>query len=114
MRTKGIAAVLVPSVTLLAAENKAPAKNPSPTMKTIAYHDSDIIPISAQVHYATLVEIQGDEVITIALGDTDHWDENHHANTVFVVPKKPGIKTDLIVIGKKRAYTFTLTEISDL
>ena len=116
------AGLLLPSVALLAADPAAPVppppaaasiKDPSSTMKTVSYHDSDIVPIAAQVHYATLVEIQDDDVIAIALGDTDSWDENHHANTVFVKPKKTGIKTDLIVIGQKRAYTFTLTEISD-
>jgi type IV secretory pathway VirB9-like protein len=57
-----------------AAEEKVLAGDPSTTSRTVSYHDTDIVPISTQIRFTTLVELPKEEsILEVTCGDKEYW-----------------------------------------
>jgi type IV secretion system protein VirB9 len=97
-----------------AADVKVLAGDPSTVSRTVQYHDTDIIPISTEVRFNTLIELPKEEsILEVTCGDKDYWPVNWTGNLAYVKPAKPGSRTNLnLITASGNVYSFLATEVS--
>lgn len=97
-----------------AAEVKVLAQDPNTISRTVNYHDTDIVPISTEVRFTTLIELPKEEsILEVTCGDKEYWPVNWTANLAYVKPAKPASKTNInLITASGNVYSFLATEVS--
>jgi type IV secretory pathway VirB9-like protein len=97
-----------------AADVKTIAGDPSIVSRTVAYHDTDIVPISTEVRFTTLIELPKEEsILEVTCGDKEFWPVNWTGNLAYVKPAKAGGRTNInLITASGNVYSFLATEIS--
>jgi type IV secretory pathway VirB9-like protein len=87
---------------------------PNTTSRTVEYHATDIVPISTEIRFTTLIMLPPSEsILEVTCGDKEFWPVNWNANLAYIKPAKPGSKTNLnLIVASGNVYSFLLTEIS--
>ncbi len=100
---------------LLTATFAASAPAQTVASRTVAYHNSDIVPIKAKLKYTTLLVMPPSEkIMEAATGDKDFWVIDVVGNFCFVHPAKAGLSTNLnLITDKGNIYSFTLRDVTD-
>src|ERR1700727_1522403 len=98
----------------VAADMKVLAGDPSTVSRTVTYHDTDIIPISTEVRFTTLIELPKEEsILEVTCGDKEYWPVNWTGNLAYVKPAKPGGRTNInLITASGNVYSFLAIEIS--
>ena len=96
------------------ADVKVLASDPSTVSRTVNYHDTDIIPISTEVRFTTLIELPKEEsILEVTCGDKEYWPVNWTGNLAYVKPAKPGSRTNInLITASGNVYSFLATEVS--
>lgn len=104
----------IPCVPGSAADVKVIAGDPSTVSRTVTYHETDIIPISTEIRFTTLIELPKEEsIIEVTCGDKEYWPVNWTGNLAYVKPAKPGGKTNInLITASGNVYSFLATEVS--
>jgi type IV secretory pathway VirB9-like protein len=92
------------------------ADTPStPSAKTVAYSEKDVVPIKAKIRFTTLIVLpKQEQILDFTCGDKEFWIVNGSQNFAYVKPAKPGSRTNLnLITASGNIYSFTLTEVSD-
>ena len=103
------------AVTLNAAEPKPVVTgDPSSTSRKVSYRDTDIVPISVQTGFSTLIELPKDEaILEVAIGNRDDWGVNYTGNLAYLKPGKAGSRTNFnLVTASGNVYSFIASEIT--
>ena len=89
---------------------------PNMVSRSISVHETDIVSISAEVRYSTLIQLPRTEsIVEVVCGDKEYWPVNWNANLAYVKPAKPGSKTNLnLITASGNVYSFALAEISGI
>jgi type IV secretory pathway VirB9-like protein len=97
-----------------AADVKVLAGDPSTVSRTVTYHETDIIPVSTEIRYTTLVELPKEEsILEVTCGDKEYWPVNWTGNLAYVKPAKPGGRTNInLITASGNVYSFLATEVS--
>lgn len=78
-------------------------------IKTVTYNPSNVVRIIGHFGYSTDIEFaSGEEVLSVALGDTLAWAVAPVKNHIFVKPREPNAATNMTIITNKRVYQFDL------
>jgi type IV secretion system protein VirB9 len=101
-------------VLCIAADVKVVAGDPSTVSRTVNYYDTDIIPISTEVRFTTLIELPKEEsILEVTCGDKEYWPVNWTGNLAYVKPAKPGSRTNInLITASGNVYSFLATEVS--
>ncbi len=104
----------IPCVPGSAADVKVIAGDPSTVSRTVTYHETDIIPISTEIRFTTLIELPKEEsILEVTCGDKDYWPVNWTGNLAYVKPAKPGGKTNInLITASGNVYSFLASEVS--
>jgi type IV secretion system protein VirB9 len=99
-----------------AADEKILAGDPSTTSRTVAYHDTDIVPIATEIRFTTLIELPKEEsILEVTCGDKEYWPLNYAANLAYVKPAKQGGRTNInLITASGNVYSFVATEVSQV
>lgn len=99
-----------------AADAPALAGDPSTSSRTVSYHETDIVPISTEVRFTTLIELPKEEsILEVTCGDKEYWPVNWTGNLAYIKPAKPGSRTNLnLITASGNVYSFLATEISNV
>ncbi len=99
-----------------AADEKVLAGDPSTTSRRVVYHDSDIVPISTEIRFTTLIELPKEEsILEVTCGDKEYWPVNYAANLAYVKPAKQGGRTNInLITASGNVYSFLATEVSGI
>ena len=92
------------------------ASGPSMTSRTVPYHDQDILPISTQVRFTTLIQLPRQETIAdVSCGDKDYWQINWTGNVVYIKSAKVAGRTNVnVVAASGNVYSFIVSEVSQV
>ncbi|HTU47444.1 MAG TPA: TrbG/VirB9 family P-type conjugative transfer protein [Bryobacteraceae bacterium] len=96
------------------ADVRSVAGDPSTSSRTVDYHDTDIIPISTEIRFTTLIELPKEEsILEVTCGDKEFWPVNWTGNLAYVKPAKPGSRTNInLITASGNVYSFLATEVS--
>lgn len=99
-----------------AAEPKIVAGDPNTTSRTVPYHESDIVPISTEIRFTTLIELPKEEsILEVTCGDKEYWPVNWTGNLAYIKPAKQGSRTNInLITASGNVYSFIATEISEV
>jgi type IV secretion system protein VirB9 len=99
-----------------AADVQVLAGDPNTVSRTVSYHDTDIIPISTEVRFTTLIELPKEEsILEVTCGDKEYWPVNWTGNLAYVKPAQPGGRTNLnLITASGNVYSFLATEVSNI
>lgn len=97
-----------------AADVKVIAGDPNTVSRTVTYHETDIIPISTEIRFTTLIELPKEEsILEVTCGDKEYWPVNWTGNLAYVKPAKPGGRTNInLITASGNVYSFLATEVS--
>ncbi len=97
-----------------AADVKVVAGDPSTVSRTVTYHETDIIPISTEIRFTTLIELPKEEsILEVTCGDKEYWPVNWTGNLAYVKPAKAGGRTNInLITASGNVYSFLATEVS--
>src|SRR3954449_7495374 len=94
-----LACIGILSAPLCAEEARPVAGEPSTVSRTVSYHDTDIVPISTEIRFTTLIELPKEEsILEVTCGDKEYWPVNWTGNLAYVKPAKPGGRTNINLI----------------
>lgn len=104
----------VPTLTATPADTKVLAGDPSTISRTVSYHDTDIIPISTEVRFTTLIELPKEEsILEVTCGDKEYWPVNWTGNLAYVKPAKVATRTNInLITASGNVYSFLAAEVS--
>ncbi|MFL6449245.1 MAG: TrbG/VirB9 family P-type conjugative transfer protein [Bryobacteraceae bacterium] len=104
----------IPCIPGSASDVKVVAGDPSTVSRTVTYHETDIIPISTEIRFTTLIELPKEEsILEVTCGDKEYWPVNWTGNLAYVKPAKPGSRTNInLITASGNVYSFLATEIS--
>jgi type IV secretory pathway VirB9-like protein len=96
------------------ADVSSVAGDPSTSSRTVAYHDTDIVPISTELRFTTLIELPKEEsILEVTCGDKEFWPVNWTGNLAYVKPAKAGSRTNInLITASGNVYSFLATEVS--
>lgn len=78
-------------------------------IKTVAYNAMNVVKIVGHFGYSTDVEFsEGENIISVALGDSLAWAVAPVENHIFVKPREPHATTNMTVITNEHVYQFAL------
>jgi type IV secretion system protein VirB9 len=78
-------------------------------IKEVTYNPSDVVRVIGHFGYSTDIQFaDGEEVRSIALGDTLAWDIAPSGNHLFVKPREDHASTNMTVMTDRRVYQFVL------
>lgn len=99
-----------------AADVQVLAGDPNTVSRTVSYHDTDIVPISTEVRFTTLIELPKEEsILEVTCGDKEFWPVNWTGNLAYIKPAKPGSRTNLnLITASGNVYSFLATEVSNI
>lgn len=82
--------------------------------RTVAYAETDIIPIHAKIRFSTLIILPAnEEILDATTGDKEFWIINGAHNLCYLHPAQQGIRSNLnLITSAGHVYSFLLTEIS--
>ena len=97
-----------------AAGSLAFAGDPSTTSRTVSYHSTEIVPISTEIRFTTLIELPKEEsIMEVTCGDKEFWPVNWTGNLAYVKPAKAGGKTNInLITASGNVYSFLASEVS--
>src|SRR3954447_3249120 len=97
-----------------AADVKVLAGDPSTVSRTVSYHETDIVPISTEIRFTTLIELPKEEsILEVTCGDKEYWPVNWTGNLAYVKPAKPSGRTNInLITASGNVYSFLTTEVS--
>jgi type IV secretion system protein VirB9 len=98
------------------AEPKIVAGDPNTTSRTVPYHQTDIVPISTEIRFTTLIELPKEEsILEVTCGDKEYWPVNWTGNLAYIKPAKQGGQTNInLITASGNVYSFIATEISEV
>ena len=80
-----------------------------PRVKTVAYNEDDVVVIVGHYGFSTNIEFAtGENVQSIALGDSLAWEVAPRGNQLFVKPREDNATTNMTVVTDQRSYQFWL------
>jgi type IV secretion system protein VirB9 len=80
-----------------------------PRVKTVAYNEGDVVVIVGHYGFSTNIEFApGENVQSIALGDSLAWEVAPRGNQLFVKPREDNATTNMTVVTGQRSYQFWL------
>jgi len=87
--------------------------NPS-SSRTVAYKETDVIPIATRVRFSTLILLPKTErILDFTTGDKDFWAISGSENVAYVKPAREHSQTNLnLLTASGNVYSFVLTETS--
>lgn len=102
------------SIALLFIGSLAFAGDPSTTSRTVAYHNVDIVPISVEVQFTTLIELPKEEsILEVTCGSKDNWAVNWTGNLAYLKPALAHGKTNInLITTSGNVYSFLVSEVS--
>lgn len=102
------------SIALLFIGSLAFAGDPSTTSRTVQYKNSDIVTVSAEIGFTTLIELPKDEsILEVSLGDKEYWPCNWTGNLAYIKPAKKGGRTNFnLITASGNVYSFLVSEVS--
>ena len=118
MSFRNVALVLsclsIPCVPGSGADVKVLAGDPSTVSRTVTYHETDIIPISTEIRFTTLIELPNEEsILEVTCGDKEYWPVNWTGNLAYVKPAKPASRTNInLITASGNVYSFLANEVS--
>ena len=91
-------------------------ETPNTVSRTVSYHDTDIVPISTEVRFTTLIELPKEEsILEVTCGDKEYWPVNWTGNLAYIKPAQPGSRTNLnLITASGNVYSFLATEVSNV
>jgi len=94
--------------------NKIVAGDPSVVSRTVSYRAVDVVAISTEIRFSTLIELPPEEtIIEVTCGDKEFWPVNWQRNLAYVKPAKQNAKTNLnLTTESGNVYSFFLSEVS--
>ncbi|MFL6450949.1 MAG: TrbG/VirB9 family P-type conjugative transfer protein [Bryobacteraceae bacterium] len=109
-----LACVGIPCFAGSATDVKVLAGDPSTVSRTVSYHETDIVPISTEIRFTTLIELPKEEsILEVTCGDKEYWPVNWTGNLAYVKPAKPGGRTNInLITASGNVYSFLATEVS--
>src|SRR3954466_662366 len=104
----------MPCVPGSAADVKVLAGDPSTVSRSVTYHETDIIPISTEIRFTTMIELPKEEsILEVTCGDKEYWPVNWTGNLAYVKPAKPTGRTNInLITASGNVYSFLATEVS--
>lgn len=76
-------------------------------IRHVAYNADDVVTIIGHFGFSTAIEFApGEEVVSVALGDSLAWEVAPRGNFLFVKPRENRPTTNMTVVTNKRAYQF--------
>jgi type IV secretion system protein VirB9 len=111
----GLSCLVVPCLAQSTADVKVLAGGPSTVSRTVTYHETDIISISTEIRFTTLIELPKEEsILEVTCGDKEYWPVNWTGNLAYVKPAKPGGRTNInLITASGTVYSFLATEVSE-
>ncbi|HSU30194.1 MAG TPA: TrbG/VirB9 family P-type conjugative transfer protein [Bryobacteraceae bacterium] len=99
---------------VFAADQTGAAGDPSTTSRTVSYHNTDIVPISTEIRFTTMIELPKEEsIVEVTCGDKEYWPVNWTGNLAYVKPAKVGGRTNInLITASGNVYSFLATEVS--
>src|SRR5579875_2465129 len=96
------------------ADIRSVAGDPSTSSRTVEYHDTDIVPISTEIRFTTLIELPKEEsILEVTCGDKEFWPVNWTGNLAYVKPAKAGSRTNInLITASGNVYSFLATDVS--
>ncbi|MEM7569606.1 MAG: TrbG/VirB9 family P-type conjugative transfer protein [Pseudomonadota bacterium] len=88
-----------------------PGQAKDPRIKTVAYVNDSVVPLTAHLGYQLAIEFQADEVIeNVAIGDSASWQvtPNRRGSVLIVKPVNQALPTNMTVLTSERRYSFAL------
>jgi type IV secretory pathway VirB9-like protein len=112
----GIALIFVASLPSSAADTKVAAGDPNTSSRTVAYHDTDIVPIATEIRFTTLIELPKEEsIVEVTCGDKEYWPVNWTGNLAYVKPARQGGRTNInLITASGNVYSFVASEVSEI
>ena len=109
-----LSCVGIPCFAESAADVKVLAGEPSTVSRRVTYHETDIIPISTEIRFTTLIELPKEEsILEVTCGDKEYWPVNWTGNLAYIKPAKPGGRTNInLITASGNVYSFLATEVS--
>lgn len=106
----------IPCIYGSAADVQVLAGDPNTVSRTVSYHDTDIVPISTEVRFTTLIELPKEEsILEVTCGDKEYWPVNWTGNLAYIKPAQPGSRTNLnLITASGNVYSFLATEVSNV
>ena len=122
MQKTKLAIALITAAAAMAADpiadsnNKIIAGDPSLASRTVRYRAAEVVPISTEIRFSTLIELPPEEtIIEVTCGDKEFWPVNWQRNLAYVKPAKQNAKTNLNLITESgNVYSFFLSEVSEV
>jgi type IV secretion system protein VirB9 len=92
----------------------APVLLTASASRTVAYRDTDVVPIATRVRFSTLILLPKTErILDFTTGDKDFWAISGNENVAYVKPAKEHSQTNLnLITASGNVYSFVLTETS--
>lgn len=111
-----VALICAASIPGNCAEPKILAGDPNTTSRTVPYHETDIVPISTEIRFTTLIELPKEEsILEVTCGDKEYWPVNWTGNLAYIKPAKQGGRTNInLITASGNVYSFIATEISEV
>lgn len=102
------------SIALLFIGSLAFAGDPSTTSRTVQYRNFDIVTVSAELGFTTLIELPKDEsILEVSIGDKEFWPCNWTGNLAYIKPAKKGGRTNFnLITASGNVYSFLVSEVS--
>lgn len=91
------------------AESK-PAGNPyDARVRFVNYNPNDVVRVIGHFGFSTTIEFgEGEEIQSVALGDSLAWDVAPKGNHLFIKPRENNPTTNMAVVTNRRTYQFWL------
>lgn len=115
MKEQFFFALTATTVTLHAAENKPiTTGDPMTSSRTVAYQDTDIVPLATETGFTTLIQLPKEEtILEVTCGDKDAWPVNWTGNLAYIKPSKAGSRTNLnLITASGNVYSFLVVEVT--
>jgi type IV secretion system protein VirB9 len=75
----------------------------------MVYHPNDVFKFTGYYGYQASIELaQGEEVVSISMGDTTSWQIVPSGSRIFIKPMEQDATTNMTLITNKRTYFFEL------
>jgi len=90
------------------------AADPSGTSREVPYKKTDIVPMSTEIRFTTLIELpEAETILEATCGDKEYWAVNWTGNLAYVKPAKEKARTNInLVTQAGHVYSFIATEVS--
>lgn len=78
-------------------------------LQTVVYSENEVYKFIGHYGYQSLIELEnGEEIVTISMGDSVSWQVVPSGPRIFLKPVEPDATTNMTVVTNKRTYNFEL------